>query len=136
MDLVIGLSNTFKTHDSVWVIVDKLTKSTHFIPVRVTHTAKQLTYIYLRDIVQLHGVPISIISDRGARFTTKFWKSFKKSLGTQVELSTTFHPQTDGQSERVIQILTDLFRACAIDFGGHWDYQLPLAKFAYNNGAI
>jgi len=78
-------------------------------------------------------VPISIISYRGAQFTAKFWKSFQKSLGSQVELSTALHPQTDGQSKRFIQILEDMLRACVIDFGGHWDDQLPLAEFSYNN---
>lgn len=82
MDFLIGLPNTFKKHDSVWVIADKLTKSAHFIPVQVTHTAKQLADIYLREIVRLHGVPISIITDRGAQFATEFWKSFQKSLGS------------------------------------------------------
>ncbi|XP_059288219.1 uncharacterized protein LOC132041524 [Lycium ferocissimum] len=119
MDFVVGLPNTFKKHDSVWVIVDRLTKSAHFIPVWVTHTAEQLANIYLREIVRLHGVPISIISDRGAQFTAEFWKSFQKSLGSQVELSTAFHPQTDGQSGRVVRFLEDMLRACAIDFGGH-----------------
>ncbi|XP_070005375.1 uncharacterized protein [Nicotiana sylvestris] len=133
MDFVVGLPRTFRKYDSVWVIVDRLTKSAHFIPVRVTHVAEQLADIYLREIVRLHGVPISIISDRGAQFTAEFWKSFQKSLGSHVELSTAFHPQTDGQSERVIQILEDMLRACVIDFGGHWDDQLPLAEFAYNN---
>ena len=133
MDFVVGLPRTLRRHDSVWVIVDRLTKFAHFIPVQTTFIAEQLAQIYTREIVRLHGVPISIISDRGSQFTAQFWQSFQKALGTKVELSTAFHPQTDGQSERVIQILEDMLRACAIDFGGHWDEQLPLAEFAYNN---
>ncbi|XP_059316605.1 uncharacterized protein LOC132067402 [Lycium ferocissimum] len=102
MDFAVGLPNTFKKHDSVLVIVDRLAISPHFIPVRVTHTADQLANIYLREIVRLHGVPISMISDQGAQFITEFWKSFQKSLGSQVELSTAFHPQTDGQCRSLV----------------------------------
>ena len=78
----------------------------------------------------MHGVPISIISDRGTQFTSQFWRSMQKELGTRVDLSTAFHPQTDGQSERTIQVLEDMLRACVIDFGGQWDQFLPLAEFA------
>ena len=81
----------------------------------------------------MHGVPISIISDRGTQFTSHFWRSMQKELGTRVDLSTTFHPQTDGQSERTIQVHEDMLRACVIDFGGQWDQFFPLAEFAYNN---
>ena len=76
---------------------------------------------------------MSIISDRGPQFTAQFWKSFQLALGTRLDLSTAFHPQTDGQSERTIQILEDMLRACMLDFGGSWDQYLPLAEFAYNN---
>ena len=81
----------------------------------------------------MHGVPISIISDRGTQFTSHFWRSMQKELGTQMDLSTAFHPQTDGQSERTIQVLEDMLRACVIDFGGQWDQFLPLTEFSYNN---
>ncbi|XP_060216994.1 uncharacterized protein LOC132644417 [Lycium barbarum] len=118
MDFVVGLPRTLRRHDSVWVIVDRLTKSAHFISVQTTFTAERLAQIYTREIVRLHGMPISIIYDRGSQFTAQFWQSFQKALGTKVELSTSFHPQNDGQSERVIQILEDTLRACAIDFGG------------------
>ena len=83
--------------------------------------------------MRLHGVPLSIISDRGPQFTSHFWKSFQKGLGTQVNLSTAFHPQTDGQAERTIQTLEDMLRACVIDFKGSWNDHLPLIEFAYNN---
>src|SRR5688572_23014782 len=82
---------------------------------------------------KLHGVPLSIISDRGTQFTSHFLKSFQKGLGTKVKLSTAFHPQTDGQAERTIQTLEDMLRACVIDFQGSWDEHLPLIEFAYNN---
>ena len=92
-----------------------------------------LARIYIREIVRLHGVPVSIISDRGTQFTSQFWKAVQRELGTQVQLSTTSHLQMDGQSEHTIQILEDMLRACVIDFGGSWDQFLPLAEFAYNN---
>ena len=83
--------------------------------------------------MRLHGVPLSIISDRGPQFTSHFWKSFQKGLGTQVNLSTIFHPQTDGQAERTVHTLEDMLRSCVIDFKGSWDDHLPLIEFAYNN---
>ena len=81
----------------------------------------------------MHGVPFSIISDRGTQFTSKFWRTLYAELGTRLDLSTAFHPQTDGQSERTIQVLEDMLRACVIEFGDHWDNFLPLAEFSYNN---
>ncbi|CAJ2633781.1 unnamed protein product [Trifolium pratense] len=133
MDFVTGLPRTQKGYDSVWVIIDRLTKSAHFLPVKTTYTASQYAKLYLEEIVSLHGVPVSIISDRGAQFTAQFWKSFQSALGTRLNLSTAFHPQTDGQSERTIQILEDMLRACVLDFGGSWDRYLPMMEFAYNN---
>ncbi|PHT39342.1 Phytochrome B [Capsicum baccatum] len=105
---VSGLPRTYRKFDSIWVIIDRLTKSVHFLPVKTTYTAEEYAKLYIKEIVRLHGVPISIISDRGAQFTTNFWKSFQRSLGTQVNLSTAFHPQTDGQAERTIQTLEDM----------------------------
>ena len=84
-------------------------------------------------MVKLYGVPLSIISDRGTQFTSHFWKSFQKGLGTKVKLSTVFHPQTDGQAERTIQTLEDMLRACVIDFQGSWNEHLSFLEFAYNN---
>ncbi|XP_059306316.1 uncharacterized protein LOC132057727 [Lycium ferocissimum] len=133
MDFVMGLPKTLGKFDSIWVIVDRLTKSAHFVPVQVSYTTEKLAKMYIRDIVRLHGVPISIVSDRGTIFTSRFWRAFHEELGTRLDLSTTFHPQTDGQSERTIQVLEDMLRACVIDFGGHWDQHLPLVEFAYNN---
>ena len=86
-----------------------------------------------REIVRLHGVPVSIISDRDPRFTAHFWKSFQKAMGTQLTMSTTFHSQIDGQSERTIQVLEDMIRACVLDLKGSWEEHLPLVEFAYNN---
>ncbi|KAH0757160.1 hypothetical protein KY290_020653 [Solanum tuberosum] len=133
MDFVVGLPRTSRGVDSIWVIVDRLTKSAHFIPVHTSYSAERLACIYIREVVRLHGVPVSIISDRGPQFTSSFWRTFQDELGTRVDLSTAFHPQTDGQSERTIQVLEDMLRACVMDFGGQWDQFLPLAEFAYNN---
>ena len=133
MDFMIGLPKTPKGHDSIWVIVDRLTKSAHFLPVKTTYTAAQYAKLFLDEIVSLHGVPISIISDRGTQFTSRFWQSFQEALGTQLKFSTAFHPQTDGQSERTIQILEDMLRCCIMEFPGSWEQQLPLIEFSYNN---
>ena len=84
-------------------------------------------------IVRLHGVPVSIVLDRVPRFTAHFWKSFQKAMGTQLTMSTAFHPQTDGQSERTIQVLEDMLRACFLDHKSSWEEHLPLVEFAYNN---
>ncbi|XP_035840312.1 uncharacterized protein LOC118487512 [Helianthus annuus] len=133
MDFITKLPRTKNGHDTIWVIVDRLTKSAHFLPIREDYKMDKLARIYVKEIVTRHGVPISIISDRYSRFTSRFWQSFQKELGTKVNLSTAYHPQTDGQSERTIQTLEDMLRACVIDFGGNWDEHLPLIEFAYNN---
>ncbi|XP_049348983.1 uncharacterized protein LOC125813541 [Solanum verrucosum] len=112
MDFVTSLPRSFRKFDSIWVIVDRLTKSAHFLPVKTTYTVEEYARLYIKEIVRLHRVQISIISDRGSQFTANFWKSFQKSLGTPVNLSKTFHPQTDGQAERTIQTLEDMLRAC------------------------
>ncbi|GJY28095.1 putative reverse transcriptase domain-containing protein [Tanacetum coccineum] len=98
-------------HDTIWVIVDRLTKSAHFLPMREDYKMERLARLYLNEIVARHGVPISIISDRDSRFTSRFWQSMQEALGTRLDMSTAYHPQTDGQSERTIQTLEDMLRA-------------------------
>ena len=100
------------------VIVDRLTKSVHFLVVQMTFALKRLCRLYIREIVWLHGVPISIVLDRDPRFTAHFWKSFQKAMGTRLTMSTAFHPHTAGQSERTIQVLEDMLRACVLDHKG------------------
>src|SRR3954471_9334698 len=117
MDFVTALPRSLKGHDSIWVIVDRLTKSAHFLPIRMTDSVAKLSQLYLQEIVQLHGVPLSILSDRDSRFTSRFWDSFQTAMGTELRMSTAYHPQTDGQSERVIQILEDMLRCCVLDSG-------------------
>ncbi|GJR19892.1 reverse transcriptase domain-containing protein [Tanacetum coccineum] len=133
MDFVTKLPKTSTGHDAIWVIVDRLTKSSHFIPIRATDSMETLTRLYIKEIVSRHGVPISIISDRDSHFTSRFWQSLQNALGTQLDMSTAYHPETDGQSERTIQTLEDMLRACVIDFGKGWDKHLPLVEFSYNN---
>ncbi|GJS67804.1 putative reverse transcriptase domain-containing protein [Tanacetum coccineum] len=133
MDFVTKLPKTSTGHDAIWVIVDRLTKSAHFIPIRVTDSMETLTRLYIKEIVSRHGVPISIISDRDSHFTSKFWQSLQNALGTQLDTSTAYHPKTDGQSKRTIQTLEDMLRACVIDFGKGWDKHLLLVEFSYNN---
>ena len=113
--------------------MDRLTKVAHFIPIKTGYTLERLAKLYIKEIVRLHGIPVTIVSDIDTRFVGRFWKSLHKALGTKVVLSTAYHPQTDGQSERTIQTLEDMLRSCALDFGGSWDGQLPLVEFAYNN---
>ncbi|XP_052623591.1 uncharacterized protein LOC128128868, partial [Lactuca sativa] len=133
MDFVTKLPKTSDGLDTIWVIIDRLTKSAHFLPIKESYKMERLTRLYLREIVRLHGVPKSIISDRDSRFTSQFWQSLHKAMGTHLDMSTAYHPQTDGQSERTIQTLEDMLRACAIDFGKSWDTHLPLIEFSYNN---
>jgi len=133
MDFVTSLPNTPRGHDAIWVIVDRLTKSAHFIPINISFPVSQLAEIYIREIVKLHGVLSSIVSDRDPRFTSRFWKSLQEALGSKLRLSSAYHPQTDGQSERTIQSLQDLLRVCVLEIGGTWDSHLPLIEFTYNN---
>jgi hypothetical protein len=133
MDFITGLPRTKFGYDSIWVVVDRLTKVAHFIPVKTTYTSAKLAEIYMKRIVCLHGVPKSIMSDRGTQFTSHFWKQLHESLETRLEFSTAFHPQTNGQTKRVNQVLEDMLRACALDYGSSWDDNLPYAEFSYNN---
>ncbi|GJS21326.1 hypothetical protein Tco_0449958 [Tanacetum coccineum] len=133
MDFITKLLRTPSGYDSIWVIVDRLTKSAHFIPMNEKYKMEKLTRLYLKEIVCRHGVPVSIISDRDPRFASRFWRSLQRSLGTNLDMSTAYHPETDGQSERMIQTLEDMLRTCVINFGSDWDKHLPLAEFSYNN---
>ena len=115
MDFVTHLPRTQQRLDAVWVIMDRLTKSAHFLAVRMTFSLERFCRLYIREIVRLHGV---LVSTWDPRFTAHFWKSFQKAMGTWLTMSTTFHPQTNGQSERTIQVLEDMLRACVLDHKG------------------
>nr|GEZ95289.1 reverse transcriptase domain-containing protein [Tanacetum cinerariifolium] len=133
MGFITKLPKTSNGHDTIWVIVDRLTKFAHFIPTRAMDSMETLTRLYIKEIVSRHGVLISIISDRDSHFTSRFYQSLQKSLCTQLDMSTVYHPKTDGQSERTIQTLEDMLRACVIDFEKGWDRHSPLIEFSYNN---
>jgi len=133
MDFVGGLPMTSQRHDCIMVVVDKLTKSAHFIPVKTTFEASAIAQIFLKEIIRLHGVPRKIISDRDTRFTSRFWKSLLQAMGTQLNFSTAYHPETDGQTERVNQVLEDMLRMYVMDHQSQWEKYLPLVEFAYNN---
>ncbi|GKD57935.1 putative reverse transcriptase domain-containing protein [Tanacetum coccineum] len=133
MDFITKLPKSSQGYDTIWVIVDRLTKSAIFVPMRETDPMEKLARMYLKEVVTRHGIPVSIICDRDPRFASNFWRSLQKALGTNLDMSTAYHPQTDGQSERTIQTLEDMLRACVIDFGNGWVKHLPLVEFSYNN---
>ncbi|GKC52647.1 putative reverse transcriptase domain-containing protein [Tanacetum coccineum] len=133
MDFITKLPKSSQGFDTIWAIVDRLTKSAHFLPIRENDPLDKLARLYLNRIVTRHGIPVLIICDRDGKFTSNFWRSFQKALGTKLSMSTAYHPQTDGQSERTIQTLEDMLRACVIDFEKGWVKHLPLVEFSYNN---
>ncbi|GJZ22823.1 putative reverse transcriptase domain-containing protein [Tanacetum coccineum] len=127
LGLVVGMTQSGS-------IVDRfLTKSAYFLPMREDYKMGRLARLYLNEIVARHGVPISIISDHDSRFTSRFWQPMQEALGTRLDMSTAYHPQTDGQSERTIQTLEDMLTTCVLDFEGSWDVHLSLVEFLYNN---
>jgi hypothetical protein len=133
MDFIVGLPHTQDRYDSIWVIVDRLTKVAHFIPVKATYTGARLAELYVSRIMCLHGVPKKIVSDRGTQFTSQFWQKLHESMDTKLNFSSAYHPQTNGQTERTNQVLEDMLRACTLKHRGSWDKSLPFAEFSYNN---
>ncbi|GJS82826.1 zinc finger, CCHC-type containing protein [Tanacetum coccineum] len=133
MDFVTKLPRTSSGHYTIWVIVDRLTKSAYFLPMRKDYKIDRLARLYLNEIVARHDVPISIISNHDSRFTLRFWQTMHEALGTKLDMSTAYHLKSDGQSKRTIQNLEDMLRACVLDFRGSWDVHLPLIEFSYNN---
>jgi len=133
MDFVVGLPQTQKGYDSIWVIVDQLTKVAHFLLVRTNYGGEKLAQLYVNNIVNVHGVPSGIVSDRGTQFTSKFWKSRHNAMGTKLDFNSAYHPQTDGQTERVNQIMEDMLRTCVLTYSKDWEQNLPYTEFSYNN---
>jgi hypothetical protein len=119
--------------DFIWVIVDRLTKTAHFIAVHTTYSVQQYAELYMDQIVHLHGILKTIISDRGTQFVARFWEQLHECLGTKLIRSSSYHPQTDGHTERINQILEDMLRASILHFDKSWDKCLSLAEFSYNN---
>nr|GEW36456.1 putative reverse transcriptase domain-containing protein [Tanacetum cinerariifolium]GEY22451.1 putative reverse transcriptase domain-containing protein [Tanacetum cinerariifolium]GFA65525.1 putative reverse transcriptase domain-containing protein [Tanacetum cinerariifolium] len=132
MDFVTKLPKSSQGYDTIWVVVDRLTKSTIFTPIRETDPMDKLARIYLKEVVTRHGWLSTDSLSRDLRFASNFWRSLHNGLGTRLDTSTMYHPETDGQSERTIQTLEDMLRACAIDFGKGWVNHLPLVEFSYN----
>jgi hypothetical protein len=133
MDFITGLPLTPKKKDMIWVIVNRLTKSAHFLAINQKDSGEKLINLYVQEIVSKHGVPKTIVSDQGSVFTSAFWTQLHEALGSKLDFSTSYHPQTGGQTERTNHILEDMLRACALDFGGSWEEHFPLAEFSYNN---
>ena len=133
MDFVTGFPKSKRGNDAIFVVIDKLTKVAHFLPIKESIMAAQLGELYTSRIVSLHGIPQLITSNRRSIFTSMFKDSFQKAMGTNIRFSTAFHPQTSGQVERVNQILEDMLRACVISFGMKWEDCLPYVEFSYNN---
>nr|GEV37386.1 retrotransposable element Tf2 [Tanacetum cinerariifolium] len=133
MDFVTRLPRTQKMNDAIWVVVDRLTKSAHFLPIRKDFLISRLADMFQQEIVRLHGTPETIVFNRDPRFTSRFWKGLQSAWGTRLKFSTTFHPETDAQTEGTIQTLEDMLRSCALEWTGNWDEYLYLVEFAYNN---
>jgi hypothetical protein len=133
MDFIVGLPRTAKGYDSIWVIVDRLTKIAHFLPVKTYYPVLTYVELIIARFLSLLGIPKTIVLDRGPQFVSKFWEELHKSLGTKLLHISAYHPQTSGQTERVNQILEDMLRACVLEIPQKWDECLPLAEFSYNN---
>jgi hypothetical protein len=133
MYFIVGLPTTQSSYDSIWVIVDKFLKVAHLIPIKTTYKGSKLAELYIARIVCLHGVPKKIVSDRGTQFTSRFWEKLHEAMDTKLNFSSAYHPQTDGQTERVNQILEDMLTACALKDKKSWDKCLSYAEFSYNN---
>ena len=126
MDFISGLPMTWRQHDSIMVVVEKLTKATHLIPVNSTHKTNDIAKIFMKAIFRLHGFPKAIVSDRDPKFTSNFWKGLFAYLGTKLNFNTSYHPHTDGQIERVNQVLEDMLRMYVMDKPSKWEYYLHL----------
>lgn len=134
MDFITGLPKTKRNNDSIMVVVDKLRKATHFIPVQSTYRVVQIAHIFMQNVFRLHGLPKTIISDRDVKFTSAFWRALFAELGTPLNFSTAYHPQTDGQTKRVNKMVEDMLRACVMQKPTQWEDYFHLVEFAYNNG--
>ena len=133
MDFMVGLPRSQHNHDVIWAIMDRLTKMVHFIAYDMTYSLEDLSHLYIQCIVQLYGIPVTIVSNKDLRFMVEFKMSLWTALGTSLHLTSAFHPQTDGQTERVIQVMEDMLQACVIDFESNWGTHLPLIEFTYNS---
>jgi hypothetical protein len=134
MDFITGLPRTRKHHDSIMVVVEKLTKAAHFIPLKTTHKAKNVADIFLKEVARLHGIHKTIVSDRDPKFTLNFWKGLFKGFEMNLNFGIAYHPESDGQTKRVNRVIEDMLRMYVMDKPSRWEDYLHLVEFAYNNG--
>jgi hypothetical protein len=134
IDFITKMPRTNKQHDSIMVVVDKLTKVVHFIPVKLTHKESNIANVYMREISRLYGIPKTIVSDRDKKFTSNFWKGLFNGFGTNLNFRTTYHLESDGKTKRVNQLIKDMLRMYVMDKLLKWEDNLHLVEFAYNNG--
>jgi hypothetical protein len=134
MDFITGLPITSKKHDSIMVVMEKLTKYAHLIPLKTTHRATDVANIFLKEVAHLHRIPKTIVSDRDSKFTSNFWKGLFKGFRMNLNFSTTYHPESDGQKKRVNRVVEDILRMYLMDKPSRWEDYLHLVEFAYNNG--
>ncbi|CAI7879496.1 unnamed protein product [Closterium sp. NIES-54] len=133
LDFITGLPPTNAGHDAILVVIDKFSEMGHFIPTHTTARTEETAQLFLKHIISQHGIPTTLISDRDPKFTSKFWKELMSLMGTRLAMSSAYHPQTDGQTERLNQIMEQLLRAACKDDINKWDLHLPVLEFAYNN---
>jgi hypothetical protein len=134
IEFITKLHRIVKHHDSIMVVVEKLTKEAHFIPVKTAHKGKNIAEMYLKEVVRLHGVPKEIVSNRDPKFTSKFWKGLFKGFGTNLNLSATYHPESDGKTKRTTRIIESMLRMYVMDQPSKWEDYIHLVEFSYNNG--